>query len=129
MKASFDLSNLLRSPLDPQVAAASPARIAVEEMQALSLDAEVIAPEHSELAEHLVAQFRAPPMTGDHLRVPPPRNLTGQQISRSVVRMLAHEPAGASSPEAAIAEAKMRRVLEALDATQRAIRQNVSAKA
>jgi hypothetical protein len=126
---SLDLANMLRSPLRGELLAPTPARIAIEEMQALNLDAEVIAPEHADFQDDLVAQFRAPPTSGDHLRMPPPKNLTGQQISRSMMNVLAGGELGSNNPDAAIAEAKMRRVLEVLDSAQRAIRQSSSSRA
>lgn len=117
------------SKIGLQLPASSPARIAIEELHVLSLDADLVAPpEAAALVEHLVGEFRAAPTTGDHLRMPPPKNLTGPQIRASLTRVLGTEARGAPTADAAIAEAKMRRVLQALDLAHRMIQTNAQTR-
>jgi hypothetical protein len=129
-KAGLDLASALQSPVrGRELPASSPARIEIDELKVLSLDGDLIAPpEAAGLAEHLVGQYRAAPTTGDHLRIPPPKNLTGPQIRASLTRVLCSEARGAPTPEAAIAEAKMRRVLQALDIAHQMIQTNAQAR-
>lgn len=99
-----------------------PAQVPSDELQVLSLDGDEIAPpEAAGLADHWVGEYRATPANGDRLRLAAPKNLTGAQIRGSLLRVLSSEARGAATPEAAIAEAKMRRVLEAIDVAHRMI--------
>ncbi len=105
----------------------SSGRMAIDELAILRLDVDLVAPpEAAQLAEPLVETFQATPSSGDHLRLPQPARFGAEQLRGAVDRILQTDTQGAArSPDAVVKEARMRRVLSALQgATQHISRQS-----
>jgi hypothetical protein len=121
-----DLNNAFsRVSIDTSTAATGEARIAnrndahlgIKELAVLRLDFDMVAPpEAAELGEPLVEMYQGTLTSGDHLRLDQRTNHSGAAIRAAVGRVLATDPtAAASSQDAVLKEAKMRRMLQALD--------------
>jgi hypothetical protein len=94
------------------------AHLGIKELEALRrLDLDMVAPpEAADLAEPLVALYQGTPTSGDHLRLPQLTHLDAQSLRSAVGRVLAVDTTAiAGSQDAVLKEAKMRRVLKALD--------------
>ena len=117
-----DLNHALtRLPVDAQVpeqrtGARTEAHLGIKELDALRALDLVAPPEAADLAEPLVALYQGTPTSGDHLRLEQRTNHSGPAIRAAVARVLSADiTAVAGNQDAVIKEAKMRRVLQALD--------------
>lgn len=105
----------------------SAGRMAIDELEILRLDVDLVAPpEAAQLAEPLIETFQATPSSGDHLRLPQPTRLAAGQLQGAMDRILKTPTSNAArSPDAVVKEARMRRVLAALQgATEHISRQS-----
>ncbi len=105
------------NPLPHELAAPESAgRLAIDELEILRLDVDMVAPpEVAQLAEPLIETFQATPGSGDHLRLPQPTRFAAAQLQGAVDRILETPTSNAArSPDAVVKEARMRRVLAAL---------------
>ena len=101
----------------PSVGSHTEAHLGIQELDALRALDLVAPPEAAELAEPLVELYRGTPTSGDHLRLEQRTHHTGPAIRAAVGRILvADTTAIAGTQDAVLKEAKMRRVLQALDA-------------
>ena len=119
-----DLALTFRMPAELS-APQSAGRMHLDELEVLRLDVDMVAPpEAAQLAEPLVEHFQATPTSGDHLRLPQPARYTSGQLRGAVDRILSADSSGAArSPDAVVKEAKMRRVLSALQGANNLIQQ------
>lgn len=119
-----DFNNAL-SRLDVETARSGDARIArrndaqmgIQEIEVLRLDLDMVAPpDAAELAEPLVEMYRGTLTSGDHLRLAQATYHDGPTLRSAVGRVLSIDTtAHAGSQDAVLKEAKMRRLLQALD--------------
>lgn len=118
-----DLNHALtRIPVDTatapeaRIGARTEAHLGIKELGALRALDLVAPPEAADLAEPLVALYQGTPTSGDHLRLEQRTNHSGPAIRAAVARVLSADiTAVAGNQDAVIKEAKMRRVLQALD--------------
>src|SRR5262245_38305697 len=90
---------------------------AVQALDALRLDLDLERPEPDQLTGPLARSLGASSSSGDHLRIAEPPEYAGHEMAAALARILSTDVStGISSSEAAVKEAKMRRVLEALAA-------------
>ncbi len=101
---------------DARPGARTEAHLGIKELDALRALDMVAPPEAADLAEPLVELYRGTLTSGDHLRLEKRTNFSGPAIRAAVGRILtADVTAVAGGQDSVIKEAKMRRVLQALD--------------
>lgn len=105
----------------PKPEARSP-KIAVDELRLLRADLDMVAPPEAAELRRNGLDFTGPLTTGDHLRLPQMTFMDGRELRGAVRKVLRADTTEAvGSPEAAVKEAKMLRMLKALDGAQRFI--------
>lgn len=112
----------LRPALDPRTRPGP--QIAVDELAVLGADLDVVLPPEAVSIGAQRLNFNAPTTSGDHLRLQQATALDAPQMRASLRRVLRTDlGAAAGSSEAVMKEARLHRLLRALDGTQRAIKQ------
>ena len=105
------------------------AHLGIKELEVLR-DVDFVAPAAlAQVGEPLVESYRGNITNGDLLRLPPPTRLDGETLRASVRRVLGapiDRPGG--SPKARSAEAKMHRVLGAIDSALTTIEAHANAE-
>jgi len=97
-------------------------QVSIDEIDVLRADLDVVLPPEALSLGGPRLDFNAPTTSGDHLRLPQMSALDGPQMRAAIRRVLrVDRTAAAGSGEAVMKEARMHRLLRALDGTQRAI--------
>jgi hypothetical protein len=120
------MSNLQMEIGSQSSRARNDAQMGIKELQVLRLDVDMVTPpEVAEIAEPLVDAYRGSITTGDQLRLPKLTNLDGPSMRSAVNRVLSAKMTSiVGGAEALESEAKMRRVLGALEDTVAQIQRN-----
>ena len=111
---------------------ASPGRVAVgverqpvvDELEAMRLDLDLLSPEDGHaLVGPMVERLQQRPSLGDELRLPPPPEMAAIELNQALQNVVSTKvDRPVMDGEAAVAELRMRRVLEALVGTAAQIR-------
>jgi hypothetical protein len=90
----------------------------LEELRALRLDTDIVAPADAELLrEEIGSCFQEQPSSGDNLRLPQRTQFTGAQIRAALARVIDATPSAGAGEVAQQKEDAMQRVLRAVEST------------
>lgn len=128
VRGALDLRTALGGRSQPAVDVRE-TQVALAELAALRLDADLVSPEHAALAEPQVAAYQARATRGDQLRLAPSARSSELKVQAAIDHLLASPALSAASPEAAQADAALRSVLVAVRDARLAIRSPHQARA
>lgn len=104
-------------------------QVALAELAALRLDADLVSPERVAQTEPYVAAYQARATRGDQLRLAPQARISELKVQAAIDHLLASPSLITHSPEAAQADAALRSILAAMRDARQAIRTPHQARA
>lgn len=121
VRGALELRTALGGPSHPAVDVRE-TQVALAELAALRLDADLVSPERAARTEPYVAAYQARATRGDQLRLAPQARCSELKVQRAIDQLLASPALISPAPELAQADAALRSVLAAVRDARQEIR-------